>query len=264
MYYESKKIIQPCKLCSCSRIIGVFCVFAVLISVGSCKLRQPEQPQTNEEVVTISYNQLINDYEVTVQWFPDSFLKSCYGDAVYTLVKKSDTIVFRQRLCVDDVGVIPDYTHCIGKTITLDYKAPSNDAPFTGNVLINFVDVNYDGEMELVTYGDLTYSAHEGEEGNSLDCYPIYVWRLEGDSITRLSGEPFDELAEGPCRVNIYFQRKNHALVMHRYIEYGRSHKSVYYFKNGVLNHVEDVEYQYDYIKDKQNIISKKETKCSD
>lgn len=239
--------------------------FFLLFSAFECSTSQHfAYLQTQKDKLTICYNQLINGYAVTVQWLPDSFLKSCYGDAVYTLVKKNDTIVFRHRLCIDDVGVIPDYEHCMGKTITLDYKEPSSDAPFTGNVLLNFADVNYDGKMELITYGYLSLSAHEGEKGNLLDCYPIYVWQIQGHSVSQFSGEPFDELAEGPCRANVYFQHNEQALILDRYYSYGEGKKTVYYFKKGILSRVSDSHYQYDHEKEKQIIISHKERHISE
>ena len=221
--------------------------FFLLFSVFECSTSHHfAYSQTQKEKLTICYNQLINGYEVTVQWLPDSFLRSCYGDAVYTLKKISDTIEFRHRLCIDDVGIIPDYEHCLGKTITLDYHEPSPDAPFTGNVLLNFADINYDGKKELITYGNLTYTAHEGEKGNSLDCYPVYVWQIQGNSVTRFTGEPFDELSKEPCRVNVYFQRNEQALILDRYYSYGEGKKTVYYFKKGILSRVSDSLYDYE------------------
>ena len=240
----------------------IYLIFVLSSTILLAAPHNPIQPQFAKDGLTISYNQLINGYEVTVQWLPDSFLKSCYGDAVYTLIKKSDTIVFRHRLCIDDMGVIPDYEHCMGKTITLDYNEPSPDAPFTGNVLLNFANVNYDGKMELITYGDLNPSAHEGEKGNSLDCYPVYVWQIQGNSVTRFTGEPFDELYEGPCRTNVYFQRNEQALILDRYYSYGEGEKTVYYFKKGILSRVSDT--QYHYKKGKQVIISQKERYISE
>ena len=149
----------------------------LLFSVASFAApHRPAETQTSNDVVIIRYNESINGYNVTIRWRPDSLMKSCWGDAVYILENKKDTVIFKHRVCIDDIGVIPDYEHCLGKTIILEYKTPKSNAPFPGNVLVNFADVNYDGEKELISYDYLSTLDHLGERGNQLDCYAIYVW----------------------------------------------------------------------------------------
>ena len=143
--------------------------------------------------VLITYNQVVNDYKITVTWFPWGGTGEVgHGILKFTHISENQYFyIFNDHF--SDVyldSLVRNNSHVFsdGETFTLDYISPQNDELIGHNTPFQFLDVDFDGEDELLINN--WNCGHR--DNNQYDVYKVKPFYAE-----KLARKPFDCLENG-------------------------------------------------------------------
>ena len=174
-------------------------ILLVILTMISCKQKTVQVNEINTESksdnprVYIEYRQPINDYKITVTWFPWGGTGEVgHGILKFTHIsEKQYFYVFNDSFSdfyLD--SLVRNHSHVFydGETFALDYISPQNGELIGHNTPFQFLDVDFNGEDELLinnwNCGHRNYNQYE--------VYKIYPFHAE-----KLSKKPFDCIENG-------------------------------------------------------------------
>ena len=143
----------------------------------------------NNPRVFITYNQLVNGYNINVMWFPWRG-NGEVGHAILEFTHTSGT-----RFYIHNSYYSDDYFYSQterefknGEVYSLDYSPPSKDEQLGHNTPFQFFDADFDGELELCINN--WRCGHR--DYNTYDVYKIRSYHAE-----KLTRKPYDFLEDG-------------------------------------------------------------------
>lgn len=191
-----------------------------------------ENTSSESPRVFISYNQPVNDYQITVTWFPwGGDGEVGHGILKFTHISERQYFyVFNSHFSdvyLDSLVRNHSYTFKDGEHFTLDYITPEKDEFIGHNTPFQFLDVDFDGEEELLI--------------NNWDCgqrsrnqYEVY--KVKPFHAERLARKPFDNLEDGD-----EFDFKNKTITQFWSSGWNSFTKLVYRYHKTDLNYLKDI-----------------------